>query len=75
MSVTHNDRDVEFHMLQNQITRWYENNVLELMSKSCEQMAEELIDKLSAAYPGRTLTVEVSEDGECGAILCLKPSS
>jgi hypothetical protein len=37
--------------------------------KSCEMLAEELIDYLVKAYPSRTLQVEVYEDDENGAIL------
>lgn len=75
VSVTHDDREVEFHMLQNWCKDQYASGVLELDYKSCEMLARELLDKLTAKYGAwRSYMVEVSEDGECGAILTQKPA-
>lgn len=64
----HMDREVEFHMLQNEVRSWYSDGVLQLDHKSCEMLARELLDNLRRKYPGRGYyAVEVSEDGECGA--------
>ena len=68
--VFHNDREVEFHMLQNWLTGLYEAGDLQLDYKSCEMIASELADKIVAKY-SRDVTVEVSEDGECGAVVTL----
>jgi len=71
INVEHNDRDIEFI----QFKRWLEGlyssqqNILQLHYKSCEMIAEELIEKTADRYPGRDMVVEVSEDGENGAIL------
>ena len=71
ISVQHNDRDIEFI----QFKRWLESlyngqgAVLSLDYKSCEMIAEELIAKTAERYPGRDMVVEVSEDGENGAVL------
>jgi len=68
ISVTHNDRDIEFI----QFKRWLENlysgsqSVLQLDYKSCEMIADDLYEKINARYPGRAVTIEVSEDNENG---------
>lgn len=45
------------------------SSFLELDYKSCEMIAEELIDVISEKYPNRNIIVEVYEDNENGAIL------
>jgi hypothetical protein len=68
ISVTHNDRDIEFI----QFKRWLENlysgsqSVLQLDYKSCEMIADDLYEKINARHPGRAVTIEVSEDNENG---------
>ena len=75
MDVGHSNREVEFHMLKSWCVSLYETHALELDHKSCEMLAEELLDKLSERYNPfefsvpRGMSVEVSEDGECGAIV------
>lgn len=69
LEVSHNERDVEFHMMQNKLEAMYDTGVLQLSAKSCETLAEELLTTVIALYPDRAVEVEVSEDGECGAIL------
>ena len=71
ISVQHNDREIEFI----QFKRWLEglynsqNSVLELDYKSCEMIAEDLIEHISEKYPKRDIVVKVFEDNENGAIL------
>ena len=68
IDVFHNDRDIEFI----QFKRWLEalysgsNTVLELNYKSCEMIADDLYLQIADRYPGRAVTIEVSEDGENG---------
>ena len=68
IDVWHNDRDIEFI----QFKRWLEslyngsNSVLELDWKSCEMIADELYTHIADRYPDRSVTIEVSEDGENG---------
>jgi hypothetical protein len=77
MSVEHNERDVEFIMLKRELESLYDQDVsvnmidksLKLNNLSCESMAEELLFYVTQQYPGRLVMVEVSEDGENGAIL------
>jgi hypothetical protein len=71
IDVFHNDRDVEFI----QFKRWCEslynsdNSVLSLDYKSCEMMADDLYIQIASRYPGRVVHIEVSEDGENGALI------
>lgn len=68
IDVFHSDRDIEFI----QFKRWCESlysgssSVLELDWKSCEMIADDLYLQIAAQYPGRAVTIEVSEDGENG---------
>ena len=71
ISVQHNDRDIEFI----QFKRWLESlyngqgSTLSLDYKSCEMMAEDLYQQISTKYPGRSVWIEVSEDGENGTFI------
>ena len=44
-------------------------SVLELDWKSCEMIADDLYDQIADRYPGRTVYIEVSEDGENGCLI------
>jgi hypothetical protein len=65
IEVTHNNRDVEFFQLKRKLKRelliW--NN--QKFEDSCEMIAAQLLRAFNAAQ------VEVSEDGENGAIVCV----
>ena len=78
IDVFHNDRDIEFI----QFKRWLESlynwntsnnnsqgSVLELNFKSCEMLADDLYTQISAQYPNRAVTIDVSEDGENGCTI------
>jgi len=76
IDVFHTDRDIEFI----QFKRWLENlysgtgpyaegRVLELDYKSCEMIADDLYLQIAGRYPGRAVTIEVSEDGENGCTI------
>ena len=69
ISVTHNDRDIEFIQFKRWIERLYSENTLQLNFKSCEMMAEDLYTVINNKYPNRAVSIEVSEDGENGAVL------
>jgi hypothetical protein len=69
ISVTHNEREIEFHQFQNWLESLYANNVLQANNCSCETLATSLLQTIESKYPGRYIAVEVSEDGECGAII------
>lgn len=70
VQVHHDDREVEFHMMQNFIDSLYTEKNLDVNRKSCEMLAKELLDTLISKYGNkRDYRVEVSEDGECGAFI------
>ena len=71
LSVTHNDRDVEFIQFKRWLEQLYSSTqgVLSLDHKSCEMMSDELYDTISNKYPGREVWIEVSEDGENGSFI------
>ena len=71
LSVTHNDRDVEFIQFKRWLEKLYSSNqgVLSLDYKSCEMMSDELYDTISQKYPDREVWIEVSEDGENGSFI------
>lgn len=71
MEVYHDDRDVEFILLKRELENLYDTGVLELDYKSCEMMCDDVYKYLNSQdkYKGRWMKIEVSEDGENGAIL------
>ena len=73
VAVTHNDRDIEFILFKRELEALYSGGTMEVDFKSCEMLAEDLIGYISKAYPGRNIEVEVSEDGENGAVLAYEP--
>lgn len=64
----HDNRDIEYIGFK----RWL-NTVLkgDLGSNSCEMIANELVNRIKAKYPGRKLIVKVLEDNENGAEVSL----
>ena len=72
ISVEHNDRDIEFIQFKRWLEGLYGNGTLELDFKSCEMLSEDLYAEISARYPGRTVSIEISEDGENGAWMLWK---
>ena len=70
IEVRHNDRDIEFIQFKRWMERLYsdqaDGEVLVLDYKSCEMIADDLYEAISAKYPGRFVEIEVSEDGENG---------
>lgn len=69
IEVFHNDRDIEFILFKRELENLYNTDVLELDFKSCEMMAEALYSYINKTYPNRDITIEVSEDGENGAVI------
>ena len=69
ISVTHNDRDIEFIQFQRWLQNLYADGTLQLDYKSCEMMSDDLFDKIAEKYPNRDVKIEVSEDGENGAMI------
>ena len=69
IDVFHNDRDIEFIQFKRWLQNLYRDGVLQLDYKSCEMMADDLYIQVADRYPNRTVWIEVSEDGENGAII------
>jgi len=69
ITVTHNDRDIEFIQFKRWLEKLYAEQTLVLDYKSCEMMSDDLFDKISEKFPGRSVKIEVSEDGENGALI------
>lgn len=63
--VSHDNRDIEFIKLKNKVTLYLNETYAHAkFDNSCEQIAKNLLDNFDAEC------VEVSEDGENGALVC-----
>ena len=69
IDVLHNDRDIEFIQFKRWLENLYKDGILQLDYKSCEMMADDLYQQISARYPDRAVWIEVAEDGENGALI------
>ena len=71
IDVFHNDRYVEFIQFKRWLENLYSSNqgVLSLDYKSCEMIADDLYVQIADRYPERSVWIEVSEDGENGALI------
>ena len=69
IDVVHNDRDIEFIQFKRWLQKLYELGTLQLDYKSCEMMADDLYTQIASRYPDRAVWIEVSEDGENGALI------
>jgi len=67
IDVFHNDRDIEFIQFKRWLENLYNKDILQLDFKSCEMIADDLYIQIADRYPGRTVWIEVAEDGENGA--------
>lgn len=70
--VHHDDREIEFHDLRDEAADLFDalgNGGGELGPMSCEMIARSIGASLAAKYK-RSVTVEVSEDGEFAAEVC-----
>jgi hypothetical protein len=72
IDVFHDDRDIEFIQFKRWLENLYKGGTLVLDYKSCEMIATDIWQQIKAKYPGRTTTIEVSEDGENGAVMTFK---
>ena len=69
IDVIHNDRDIEFIQFKRWLENLYKDGILQLDYKSCEMMADDLYIQIATKYPDRVVWIEVSEDGENGALI------
>jgi hypothetical protein len=66
IDVWHNDRDIEFIQFKRWLEGLYSDTTLILDFKSCEMIADDLYIQIANKYPGRNVTISVSEDNENG---------
>jgi hypothetical protein len=69
LEVFHNDRDVEFILFKRELENLFAEGTMQCDYKSCEMLAEDLINYIKDKYIKRDITVRVYEDDENGAIL------
>lgn len=64
----HTERDVEYIILKRKLLQKM-LQVTDYSDWSCEKIAQRIVHYLGIEYPGRKVKVEVTEDGENGAIV------
>jgi hypothetical protein len=69
IEVFHANRDCEFHQVLNFCEGLFDNRHIEIDFKSVEMLADDLYGQLALQYPNRRISIEVSEDGECGCVV------
>lgn len=69
IDVWHNDRDIEFIQFKRWLEGLYSDSTLILDYKSCEMIADDLYIQIAGKYPGRNVTISVSEDNENGCTI------
>jgi hypothetical protein len=69
IEVEHLDRAIEFIQFKRWCERLYSQGTLDFNFKSCEMLAVDLYEQINKEYPGRWVQIEVSEDGENGALM------
>lgn len=67
ISQEHNNRDVEYILFKQKVNTLC-TKLPHAVDASCEMMAQWIVRELEAIYPSRHLKVEVTEDGENGAL-------
>ena len=73
VSVEHSNRHIEFIQMRRWLESLYNTGALEMNSKSCEMLAEDLYEEISKKYPGHEVRIDVSEDNINGAFVEFKP--
>jgi len=69
IDVFHNDRDIEFIQFKRWLENLFRDSTLSLDYKSCEMIADDLYLQIANKYPGRCVTISVSEDNENGCTI------
>lgn len=71
VDVTGHDREIEFHDFLDFCKGVFSGG--QRGAQSCEMMAKELLDKITARYGNRAASVSIFEDGEVGAVVTFYP--
>lgn len=69
IQVNHNERDLEFFMVQSMLKEHFCDGNMD--NQSCESIAERICFFIMNCYPNRSAEVEVSEDGENSSIVSM----
>lgn len=69
VEVTHDNRDIEFHMFQTFLEGLFDSGDLNVDYKSCEMMANDLYEEIEKKYGKLRTFISVAEDLECGAFM------
>lgn len=67
IEVYHENRELEFIMVEDAIKDYLNKTQLTYTDKSCEMVAKEIIEYIIEKYGERKITCKVFEDGENGA--------
>ena len=67
IEVFHDDRDIEFIQFKRWMENMYADGTMKLDYKSCEMISDDLYVAIAKKYPGRDISINVSEDGENGS--------
>lgn len=67
IEVNHDDRELEFIMVQHRIRDFLRNRATFAIRTSCEQIARAVAEHVLECYGPRNVTVTVREDNENGA--------
>lgn len=75
IEVYHDDRELEFIIVKNSINSAFNRNKIEMLyvDKSCEMVAQEVIEHVVREFGNRAITCKVFEDGENGAKIVHNP--
>lgn len=69
IAVWHDDREIEFHQFLNYCESLFSAGSIDIDYKSVEMLADDMYAQISVKYPNRQITIDVSEDGECGCTI------
>lgn len=72
IAISHLGREIEFIKFKRYCEGLFSKGILELDSKSCEMICDDLFDQIGYTYPGRDVYISVSEDNENGASIDYK---
>lgn len=67
IEVFQNNRDIEFIQFKRWLESLYTGDILNLNSKSCEMISDELYQKITEKYPNRDIRISIAEDNENGS--------
>ena len=64
IEVLPDDREIEFILAKRWAENLFDTGIIDANHKSCEMLAEEMVDQVIGKYGDRDVLVKVSEDGE-----------